>query len=552
MNFGLDSSLKFSIYERDRFQSGVNQVEWEDGTVPSLEDVLKLFTKVIGIVSLSAAISSVTATNISWNEIEALGHEDLAVRSRAILDQIEGARDYVADQGGLKSLVDQVVVKYPDGQIPREVKSDILKQVPIFASMKIASSLAEKSGYMFRVFSTEPRKKENQATSAEMEIFEKFKADPELRELKSVTDNTITIYRPVYLSESQGCLTCHGQPSTSPFQNGKDILGYPMEGWADGRLHGVFAVSADTGRTKAAVLDSLFKILAYSLIGILISISLAWLILRGPLKNLRSSVGLLKSTSRSLSETSYEISESSMNVGNSTTQSAAAIQQTSASLEELTSMVKLNTQNAGKAKDMAGMATSAARGGEEQINELIASMEKVTDSSKKIREITSVIDDIAFQTNLLALNASVEAARAGEHGKGFAVVAEAVRALAQKSASSAKEISTLIEMSVEHIEASYKGAMQSGDMLKQIVGETDKVSVLNTEIAAASAEQSAGIEQINRAIHDLDKVTQNNAMASTEAAQAAESLTEQSRQLDKLVESVEEVLDGPAHREENV
>lgn len=512
---------------------------------------MKLFTKVIGIVSLSAALASVTATNVSWNEIEALGHEDLAIRSHAILDQLEGVRDYVADQGGLKNMIESAVQKHPDGNLPKDVKLEILKQVPIFASMKIASAQAEKSGYSFRVFAIEPRNPDNQASQVEMEIFAKFQADSQMKEYRTENDHSITIYRPVYLSEAHGCLVCHGQPSTSPFGNGKDILGFKMEGWADGKLHGVFAVSSETARTKAAVMDSLFKISGYSVAGIFISIFIAWLILRAPLKNLRDTVIQLKSASKNLSSTSVEISESSQNVGNSTTQSAAAIQQTSASLEELTSMVKLNTQNASKAKDMAELATGAARGGEEQINELITSMGKVTESSKKIRDITTVIDDIAFQTNLLALNASVEAARAGEHGKGFAVVADAVRALAQKSASSAKEISTLIEMSVEHIEASYTGAMQSGSTLKQIVEEADKVSVLNTEIAAASSEQAAGIEQINRAIHDLDKVTQNNAVASTEAAQSAESLTEQSTQLDGLVAKVEEVLNGASSPEQN-
>lgn len=507
---------------------------------------MKLFTKVIGIVSLSAAISSITATNVSWNEIELLGHDDLAIRSHAILDQLEGVRDYVAEQGGLKSIVAQTVETYPDGNLPSGVKLDILKQVPIFASMKIASSQAEKSGYSFRVFSPAARNKDNKATESELEIFEKFQANKNLKEYEVNTDTAVTIYRPVYLSEAQGCLVCHGSPSKSPFGNGKDILGYPMENWTDGKLHGVFAVSADTSRTKEAVLDSIVKISGYSLIGILISILISWFILRSPLKNLRDTVSQLKFSSKALADTSLEISESSQNVGNSTTQSAAAIEETSASLEELTSMVKLNTQNAGKAKDMSEEATGAARGGEGQLKELIDSMSKVTESSKKIRDITTLIDDIAFQTNLLALNASVEAARAGEHGKGFAVVADAVRALAQKSASSAKEISTLIQMSVEHIEDSYSGAMKSGETLKQLVDEADKVSILNTEIAAASAEQAAGIEQINRAIHDLDKVTQNNAIASTEAAHAAESLIAQAAQLDVLVAKVEEVLDGPS------
>lgn len=180
-------------------------------------------------------------------------------------------------------------------------------------------------------------------------------------------------------------------------------------------------------------------------------------------------------------------------------------------------MVRLNSENASSARTISENATSVAKAGEAQVQTLVSSMKDVAESAKKIEEITGVIDDIAFQTNLLALNASVEAARAGEHGKGFAVVADAVRALAQKSATSAKEISVLISQSVEQINSSYNFAVKSGETLHTIVQESEKVSTLNVEIANASTEQSAGIAQIGRAVHDLDKVTQNNAASSEEA-----------------------------------
>lgn len=189
-------------------------------------------------------------------------------------------------------------------------------------------------------------------------------------------------------------------------------------------------------------------------------------------------------------------------------------------------------------------ARTAAEEGENQMKILIQSMKDVATTAKKVEEITNVIDDIAFQTNLLALNASVEAARAGENGKGFAVVAEAVRQLAQKSAASAKEISGLISESVTQVEQSYGYAVKSGQSLETIVREAQKVSALNSEIAEASVEQSTGIQQISRAVHDLDKVTQNNAASSEETAAASVELSQQSSRLDELVGSVEEVLKG--------
>ncbi len=220
------------------------------------------------------------------------------------------------------------------------------------------------------------------------------------------------------------------------------------------------------------------------------------------------------------------------------------MEETSASLEELSGMVKQNSDNAVNAKEISEKATSVARDGEKQMQTLISSMEQVAGSAKKIEEITNVIDDIAFQTNLLALNAAVEAARAGEQGKGFAVVADAVRALAQKSATSAKEISELISQSVEQINTSYGFAVKNGEILHTIVKESEKVCVLNSEIATASNEQTSGLQQIGKAVHELDKVTQSNAASSEETAAASIELAQQSESLDGLVEEVGAVLNG--------
>ena len=171
-------------------------------------------------------------------------------------------------------------------------------------------------------------------------------------------------------------------------------------------------------------------------------------------------------------------------------------------------------------------------------------MDNIAKSSKKIEEIITVIDDIAFQTNLLALNASVEAARAGEQGKGFAVVAEAVRALAQRSATSAKEISGLIKDSVHKIEDGHQVVQSSGTTLSEIVVQIEKLTALNIEISTASNEQSQGVSSINMSINDLDRVTQNNAQAASECATAAEELNSRSQQMHHMVAELIEVVEG--------
>lgn len=213
-----------------------------------------------------------------------------------------------------------------------------------------------------------------------------------------------------------------------------------------------------------------------------------------------------------------QLNEAGNSLSHSSTEAAASLEETVAALEEMSSMVQMNSDNAKQAASLSVTSRDAAETGEREIQTLIGSMTEISRSSKKIEEIISVIDDIAFQTNLLALNASVEAARAGEQGKGFAVVAEAVRTLAQRSAASAKDITSLIKESVEQIDKGSEVADRSGTVLTNIVTSIKKVSDLNNEIAAASSEQTTGIQQISKAMNQLDQSSQANAASAEEIA----------------------------------
>ncbi|MFM6927651.1 MAG: methyl-accepting chemotaxis protein [Bdellovibrio sp.] len=226
----------------------------------------------------------------------------------------------------------------------------------------------------------------------------------------------------------------------------------------------------------------------------------------------------LSSASGNVSSSVEQLNEAGNSLSQSSTEAAASLEETVAALEELTSMVQMNSDNAKQAAALSVSSREAAETGENEIKSLITSMTEISRSSKKIEEIISVIDDIAFQTNLLALNAAVEAARAGEQGKGFAVVAEAVRSLAQRSAASAKDISSLIKDSVSQIDRGSDIADQSGAVLSNIVNSIKKVSDLNNEIAAASSEQTTGIQQISKAMNQLDQASQSNAASAEEIA----------------------------------
>ncbi|HHW76344.1 MAG TPA: hypothetical protein GX399_04805, partial [Xanthomonadaceae bacterium] len=224
---------------------------------------------------------------------------------------------------------------------------------------------------------------------------------------------------------------------------------------------------------------------------------------------------------------------------------ASALEQTASSMEELTATVKQSAEHAGQANQLASAARHQAEQGGQVIEQAVTAMTAIHHSSKKIADIIGVIDEIAFQTNLLALNAAVEAARAGEQGRGFAVVAGEVRKLAQRSADAAKEIKSLITDSVAKVEDGGQLVERSGQTLKEIVVSIKKVSDIVAEIATASREQASGIDQVNRAILQMDQVTQQNAALVEQTAAASQAMGEQARDLQNLMGFFK--LDEQAH-----
>ncbi|MEO8327403.1 MAG: methyl-accepting chemotaxis protein [Nitrospirota bacterium] len=261
-------------------------------------------------------------------------------------------------------------------------------------------------------------------------------------------------------------------------------------------------------------------------------------------------IGSVKTAVSGITTGTSEINAGTSDLAGRTSAQAGALEETSASMEEMTSTIKQNADNAKQANQLAVAAREVAEKGGTVTDKAVEAMDEINKSSKKIADIINVIDEIAFQTNLLALNAAVEAARAGEQGRGFAVVASEVRNLAQRSATAAKEIKTLINESVQKVGGGSELVNRSGQTLAEIVNSVKRVTDIISEISAASQEQAAGIDQVNKAVMQMDQGTQQNAALVEQATSASQSMAQQAEDLLRQVEFFKVQTDSGSQRSE--
>ncbi|HPI39190.1 MAG TPA: methyl-accepting chemotaxis protein [Pseudobdellovibrionaceae bacterium] len=292
-------------------------------------------------------------------------------------------------------------------------------------------------------------------------------------------------------------------------------------------------ISTDLGKKEAMIV--LFSTLFALIFGSITSI-----FLYKNLMNLFTEViSQLSVANDTLRSTSQNLNNASSSLADGASSTASSLQETVASLEEISSMVKMNTENTQSATDISNTAKDTANQGKVEMFNLLESMEKISTASQKIQEIISVIDDIAFQTNLLALNAAVEAARAGEQGKGFAVVAEAVRGLASRSATSARDISNMIKDTVQKIKEGSQNAVHSDEVLTQFVEIATNISTINQEINTSSTEQASGLSQLSQVMNTIDSNAQQNAAVSIEVSNSAKKILEQTEEISNFVSKIQ-------------
>jgi methyl-accepting chemotaxis protein len=435
-------------------------------------------------------------------------------------------------------------LKQAGGRPLREVyaTTDLYKTIPIVAAWQSVQGAADRNGFQFFTPSRPdmtPRNPKN-GGAAFSNIFQAFEHGETEYFLNDWSHDQLVLARPVRLEAS--CLSCHGDPATSPTGDGKDVLGFPMENAKVGDLKGAFILKANVGHDP--VVMATMKTMALGGFGVLLAVLAGFYFFNqhSIVRPLEMALRHLETASTQTGEAAGEISGSSHALAEGAGAQAAAIEQTSASLEELSSMTKGNAENARKANDLAKHTRAAADKGIADMQAMSAAMGGIKSSSDDISKIIKTIDEIAFQTNILALNAAVEAARAGESGMGFAVVANEVRNLAQRSAQAAKETAAKIENAIGKTAQGVEISLKVATTLNDIVAKARDMDELAAEVANASSEQTQGIVQINSAVGDMDKVTQSNAASAEECAAAAEELNAQAGTMNQAVAELTKLM----------
>jgi len=326
-----------------------------------------------------------------------------------------------------------------------------------------------------------------------------------------------------------------------PGKDGEKISGYSRDALLD-----CLVIAESDAREVFAGLTRLALSATWITVAAVIIISIMQLVITSRLvvSPINAIISRLSTSALTLTEASRQISNSSQSLAQGTTEQAAGLEETSSSLEEMSSMTRQNAENAGQANILATDARKAAEGGATSMQRMVGAINDIQKSSDETAKIIRVIDEIAFQTNLLALNAAVEAARAGEAGKGFAVVAEEVRNLAMRSAEAAKNTANMIEESVRNSKNGVGISSEVSKALDGIVGGITKTTDLVGEIAAACQEQAQGIDQVNTAVAQMDKVTQQNAANAEESASASQELSAQAEQMKDIVSELVKLVQG--------
>ena len=504
---------------------------------------MKLGHKIVAI-TISAIVVSITAGLFVQNHvIHKQGIELTLDTMRAAVIEAENVRGTISSLG-TKGAFDNAKLLAEFKATEDLRKSTIYKTIPVVAAWDAIQKVADENKWTFRVPKNDARNEKNNPTDTEKEILALLeKGDvPEYVHIDKAA-NKIIYARPIKLT--QDCLTCHGDPKNSPTGDGLDLVGFKMENWHEGEVHGAFVLEATLdkvdGVSRAGMAQTVIWVLP---VAALVGLGAMLFSQKTIIKPLETSISIIDAASGQEESAAREIATASQRLAEGASEQAASLEETSATLEEISSMTKRNTEHATNAETIAAQTRSAADNGTSDMAEMVRAMGEIKTASDNIAKIIKTIDEIAFQTNILALNAAVEAARAGEAGAGFAVVADEVRSLAQRSALAAKETADRITDSIHKSEHGVRVSNKVAASLNDIADKARRMNDLVREISGGSNEQNQGISQVNTAVGQLDSVTQANAAAAEESASASEELSAQSIELKAAVNRLVEIVSG--------
>ena len=501
--------------------------------------------RILSIIVLAILLTLGASLIVINNRYLSFSKADTEKELRNLLLQAERTTDSIGN------LAQAGAFNYPELARELEAKgkenyrdTTFYKTVPVVAAWESIRKTIEGTETKFRIVRDNPRNKENlPRTELERRLLDAVNKEgkPEIF-IEDKQAGVFAYARPVIMSES--CMACHGNPANSRTGNGKDVLGFQMEGWKAGDRQGAYILTVPMDNVYGPTKKMMLEVTEWTIPAGLIVLIGAFGFVSRINKRLNQTTDHLESGSQQLAAASRQVSSASQRLAEGASEQASSLEETSSSLEEIATVTKRNAENAHQAKESSHAARIAAESGLAEMENMISAMSEIQKSGDKIAKIIRTIDEIAFQTNILALNAAVEAARAGEAGLGFAVVADEVRNLARRSADAAKETAGIIEESIVKSRAGSEISRQVSEGLTGIVAKAREVDEIVAQISLASQEQSQGVSLINTSVNQLDTVTQSNAAAAEESASASEELGSQAALLHEIVSELRVMVTG--------
>jgi hypothetical protein len=421
--------------------------------------------------------------------------------------------------------------------------SKLYRTVPVVSAWKAIETVAASQGYRFRIAAHAPRNPANQPHPDEVAILAKLE-DRRLEEHFYVdNDRREMIYaRPVRLTRD--CLSCHGEPSTSPTKDGRDLVGFRMEGWKEGQVHGIFVLRASTAPVDAEVRAGLVTSLGWVLpIGLLVGV-LVFFLVQSMSRRLGFAIGELRLGASTVGAAGLQIAEVASHLSEGTAQQEALLRETSSASGMMHTVTRRNSDRSARVAELAVQSQHKFQLASKALDGMVQAMGEIEAQSGRISKIIKVIDEIAFQTNILALNAAVEAARAGEAGMGFAVVADEVRNLAQRCAQAAQDTTVLIEDSIDKSSGGKTRLDEMVAVILTITEESAQITTLVEEMGRSSTEQTQGIEQIEASIAAVGSVTRQTAVHADGSTGAVAELSAQADSMKRLARMLSALLEG--------